>query len=316
MTSDFYQTDNENRIFKQTKDSPRKPRDFRKNDVTTERAKHKEREEINPKVETRRQISKSFLKEFESNSDGDSLSTESLDSILSQPIDLPPVIELLGQSSSDVLGFDRGAESNSSNGVETYHRQGNVTNKTARHRHERHRENTHSSKQSTRPNKQSTRPSKQDMHSNQRTTRHSRTNVGQGETQTDTQQSDENRSAALLKQRDSPRSPQRNIRHSEQKDTRESISITQENLHSNDQDRQKRKTYENLRDTRSLRSHEKARENNAQSEILHPVIKSKNSSNVTSSLRKPVCDVLPSKPLSPAAQSLGKFSYSMHSHKK
>jgi hypothetical protein len=312
-----YQTHDENTITsgvtRPDKGSSRKPREHRYNSVIktssrpprggTEWIKRQENEDevnfsrgqkhgeqSNPRLQdTRRQDSKDFCAEFDSR--GLSSSTESLYSILSPQMDLPPVIELLGLSSSDVLGPDRGAQSNSSSSSETYRKQEYIPG--MRHRTERSRESAHSNKQ--------------DTHSNQRDTRQNMrdTNFNQRETQSHKRDTNS-------KQRDT---------NSNQRDT----NSNQRELRSNEKHSRKRDTHENIRDTHSpqqdTRSHQQDAQNSAQSSrastkvFSHPVIKSGNSSKMTSSLRRPVGDVLPSKPLSPASHSPGKFSYTMHSRK-
>ena len=321
-----YQTHDENTITSSVtrpdKGSSRKPREHRYNSVIktssrpprggTEWTKRQENEDevnfsrgqkhgeqSNPRLQdTRRQDSKDFCAEFDSRARGLNSSTESLYSILSPQMDLPPVIELLGLSSSDVLGPDRGAQSNSSSSSETYRKQGYIPG--MRHRTERSRESAHSNKQDTHSNQRDTRQNMRDTNFNQRETQSHKRDTNSKQRDTNSNQRDTN---------------------SNQRDT----NSNQRELRSNEKHSQKRDTHENIRDTHSpqqdTRSHQQDAQNSAQSSrastkvFSHPVIKSGNSSKMTSSLRRPVGDVLPSKPLSPASHSPGKFSYTMHSRK-
>ena len=334
-TSGPYQTDNDNTVTSNVtrpgKGSPKKPRDHKYNDVikTSSRpprsgiewTKHqKHDEESNPRLQsTTRQASKNFCKEFEANSGGVSSSMETLDSILSPQMDLPPVIELLGQLSSDVLEpVDRGVESNSSGNSRTYRRYEDIANEGMRHRKERPRESTHSNKR--------------DTHSNRETRQNIRdTNFNQRETQSHKQHTRSQQRERNFNKRDTY-SHQR-ATHSNERDARENIPDThskQQDLRSNEQDThsqkhgthsQKHSTHGNTWDMQSPHQDTHSNQQHMQSSqastkvFTHPVIKSGNSSNMVSSLRRPVGDVLPSKPLSPASCSPGKFSYTMHSRK-
>ena len=331
-----YQTDNENTFIatRPDKGSPKNPRDHRYNDVIKTSSRPSRRgtewgrkhgEESHPRMQSikRQERCKGFGTELESNSREVSSSTESLDSILSPQIDRPPVIELLGQSSSDVLGsVNRGPQSNTSGSSGTYRRQEDIVNEGIPHRSERLRESTH-------PSSHGTRSGNYDTHSNRRETRQNirDTNLSQRDTQshkhdTHSRQKETNSDTYLHH-----RATHENVRetHSRKRDAPEGIrnaQLNERNLHLNENDAlsQKRDTHKNTWDThspqRDTRSNQHAQSAREPTKVhTHPVIKSGNSSKMTPSLRRPVGDVLPSKPLSPASRSPGKFSYTMHSRK-
>ena len=324
-TGELYQTRDESALnaTRPDKGSPRQPRDHnnmlktRPPNGRTERANnYRYDDEVNftrgekygEKSHPRLQSGGSFRLDSESISRGMSSSTESFDSLLSPQTDLPPVIELLGQSSSDILAHDRGVESNSSDSSGKYGRQDYATNQRIRHRTERDKNlNQRGAPQNTRDTNSSqreTQPRKQEK------TYSTDTNLIKQDTYSNERSAHEN--ARNSKQEDA-RSPQRSMHSSE----REKERLRNTHLDKDDTHSQKRSTHENIQSTQS---HQETRSNDAQNctqsskatakTFSHPVIKSGNSLKMTSSLRRRVGDVLPSKPLSP-----GNFSYSMHTHK-
>ena len=320
-TSELDQTSDENAFntIRPNKDSPTQPRDHsmlktRPPCGRTERTKHendargeKHGEKSHPRLQsTRRQNSERFRMDFESNSRGISSSTESFDSLLSQT-DLPPVMELLGQASSDSMAHDQGFESNSSDSSGRYERQEYVTNERMHHRTERDKNyNQQGTRQNIRDTSQRVTQSRK-----QEKTRSMDTNSNKRDTYSH-QHTHENARKTISKQEDA-RSPQRSTHSSERENERSGLTrLDKVDTHS-----QKLSRLENIQGThspRETRSHDtqiSAQSNQVTAKTFsHPVIKSGNSLKITSSLRRPVGDVLPSKPLSP-----GKFSYSMHTHK-
>ena len=323
----LYPTDDENtsNVVHPDKGSRRNPRDHRYNEVikTSSRSPRrgtewnrdqKHGEERNRRMQsTRQRDSKGFGTEFESNSRGVSSSMESLDSILSPQMDLPPVIELLGQSSSDILRpVNRGPESNSSGSSGTHQRQDDSVNDGTRYRSERSQESTHSSSNETHSNRRGTRQNIRETSCTQRETQ-----LHKQDTHSRQRERNSNKPDTYSHQR----ATHENMRetHSKQRGAPDSIRDTQSNKHSNEKDThsQKRDPHKNMRDTHSPRHDTRSNQSAPESTKVfsHPVIKSGNSLKMTPSIRRPVSDVLPSKPLSPASRSPGKFSYTMHSRK-
>ena len=322
-TGELNQTSDENAFntIRPNKDSARQPRDHkmpktRPPSGRTERTKHqnddrgeKHGETNHPRLQsTRRQNSERFRMDFESNSRGMSSSTESFDSLLSPQTALPPVIELLGQASSDSMAHDQGFESNSSDSSGRYERQEYVKNERIHHRTERDKNcNQQGTRQNIRDTSQRVTQSRK-----QEKTRSMDTNSNKRDTYSHQHSTHENACKTISKQEDA-RSPWRRTHSSE----RENECSGLMRLDKVDTHSQKLSTHENIQGThlpRETRSHDtqiSAQSNQVTAKTLsHPVIKSGNSLKITSSLRRPVGDVLPSKPLSP-----GKFSYSMHTHK-
>lgn len=285
---------------------PRKPRDHSYNDVTKIRLSTNTRTEYhdgevnvsrgqkhdhdrkNHKVPSSIQKdSKTFCKE--STSWGVSSSAESLDSIWSSP-----VMELLGESSSDIVELDRGVESSSSDNGQRKKLNTDINTTELESRRSNQR-GVHSNVGNRKGDKQSPRESTLSNH--QRVT--------------NTRQDDRyaRQCAAAVHLRDGyfnePNMHLRNT-HWRKRSTRENIQNTQSH-----QDE-----YENMQDTPSQENNtrESVEERCETTKVVtHPVIKSGNPSRMTSSLRRTVGDVLPSKPLSPTSPQA--FSYTMHSRR-
>ncbi|XP_028402524.1 centrosomal protein of 152 kDa-like [Dendronephthya gigantea] len=222
--------------------------------------------------------------EFGSIRKGISISTESMDSNLSLQLDLPPVIDLLGQSSSD---NSRGAESEMSvnsggtfENVENYTKPSEASHHRAEHfksertanREQFHRASTHFNERETHSRRRATHENVQDTHGKIRDVRLNKWD-GDG-----------------------------SDRHLNKRSTNEKMQNTRSLKH--DAHSPKRETHSPKRETQT-----------SSKGVSRPVIKTGNSKKTTSSLRRSVADVLPSKPLSPASNSPGTFSYTMHSQR-
>lgn len=218
--------------------------------------------------------------EFGSNHKGISISNESLDSNLSLQLDLPPVIDLLGQSSSD---NSRGAESETSGNSATFGNEENCTKPsgTRDHRTEHFKSGRNANREQS--HRVSTHVNERDTRSRQRAT------------------------------------------HEDVRDTHGKVrDVRLSKWDGNERDTlpNKRATNETMWDTRSLKRDAQLPQGETQNSARNsskgfsrPVIKSGNSKKTTSSLRKSVADVLPSKPLSPASGSPMTFSYTIHSQR-